>query len=85
MSATHKICHNVKTYHVQNAGYADPCGRGFVAAGKSQRSEQGASFAFSDPALRGVGRLRKGATGPGEACHERLRLSPSMQSNDRPN
>ncbi len=53
MSATYRICHKSKTCRVQSAGYADPCGRGFVAAGKSQRSEQGASFLFSDLDISG--------------------------------
>lgn len=51
MPATHRFCHKSKTYHAQSAGYANPCGRGFVAAGKSQHSEHGASFLFSDLAI----------------------------------
>lgn len=56
MSSTSQIHHNLKTYHVESAGYANPCGGGFVLAGRSRRSLQGASFSFSAVAQSGLKR-----------------------------
>jgi len=44
MTPTRQAYHKLKTYHVQSAGYADACGRAFVGAGSSRRSEQGCVF-----------------------------------------
>ena len=74
MSTTVQIRHNLKTYHVQNAGCADPCGGGFVVAGRGRRSVQGASFMFSHQ----TGRVGEVAQGECTALAAKTRIKPAL-------